>query len=282
MIGLGVLSWLLLWLAGAILTLNQVLHRHRKVEEDADAGTLKRRTFRAVRLPRHVFATAGTAGLLVLLVSSSPLLSLTALAGGAWLPFALRRRARERVVAQRREAWPDAIDSLASGVRAGLSLPEALADLGQRGPVPLQPAFGEFAADLRSEADFRLASDQLKLRLADPVADRVVESLRVARDVGGTDLGRLLRTLSTSIREESRLRAEVASRQSWTVNSARLAVVAPWLTLAVLALRPRTLIAYGSPTGAVVIAVAALTCAVAYRLMIRIGRLPVEERVLRR
>jgi tight adherence protein B len=282
MISFGALGWLLIWFAGAMLTLNQVLHRRRTVDEDAVPGTLKSRTSRAVRLPRHMFASAGAAGLLALLVTTSPLLILIALAGGAWLPFALRRRARERVAAQRREAWPDAIDSLASGVRAGLSLPEALADLGRRGPIPLQPAFREFAADLRSDADFGLASEQLKVRLADPVADRVVESLRVARDVGGTDLGRLLRTLSTSIREESRLRAEVASRQSWTINSARLAVVAPWLTLAVLALRPRTLVAYGSPAGAVVIAVAVLTCAVAYRLMIRIGRLPVEERVLRR
>ena len=38
--------------------------------------------------------------------------------------------------------------------------------------------------------------DRLKERLADPVADRIVEALRLAREVGGSDLGRLLRTLS--------------------------------------------------------------------------------------
>ena len=38
--------------------------------------------------------------------------------------------------------------------------------------------------------------DRLKDDLADPVGDRIVETLRVAREVGGTDLGRVLRTLS--------------------------------------------------------------------------------------
>ena len=46
---------------------------------------------------------------------------------GAYLPFAvLRGRARRR---QREfaEVWPEAVDNLASGIRAGLALPEALA-----------------------------------------------------------------------------------------------------------------------------------------------------------
>lgn len=38
---------------------------------------------------------------------------------------------------------------------------------------------------------------------------------------------------------------------------------------------------YNSPTGALVIGIGAVVCVVAYRVMLRIGRLPEPERVLR-
>jgi tight adherence protein B len=38
---------------------------------------------------------------------------------------------------------------------------------------------------------------------------------------------------------------------------------------------------YNSPTGAMILAAGAVVCVVAYRLMLRIGRLPRPERVLR-
>lgn len=179
------------------------------------------------------------------------------------------------------ELWPEAIDNLASAIRAGMSLPEALGRLGERGPEELRPAFAAFARDMAASGRFGEALDQLKERLADPVADRVCEALRIAREVGGTDLGRLLRTLSAFLRDEARTRAELQARQSWTVYAARLAVAAPWLVLALLATRPESIRAYDTPTGAMVLGAGGLACLVAYRLMVRIGRLPAEQRVLR-
>ena len=123
--------------------------------------------------------------------------------------------------------------------------------------------------------------DRLKERLSDPVADRLIESLRIAREVGGSDLGRLLRTLSAFLREDARTRAELETRQGWTVNAARLAVAAPWIVLAMLSTRPDSLQAYSRPAGVLVLAVGAGLTLVAYRLMVRIGRLPEEGRVLR-
>ena len=95
--------------------------------------------------------------------------------------------------------------------------------------------------------------DRLKDALADPVGDRVVESLRVAREVGGTDLGRLLSTLSAFLRDDARTRAELLARQSWSVNAARMAVAAPWLVLLLLATQRETLQAYDTPTGTVIL-----------------------------
>ncbi len=179
------------------------------------------------------------------------------------------------------EVWPEVLDHLSSGVRAGLSLPEAVGQLGERGPVELREPFTQFARDYRASGRFGECLDLLKDRLADPVADRIVEALRITRDVGGTDLGRLLRTLSTFLREDARTRGELEARQSWTVNGARLAVAGPWVVLGFLATRPETAAAYNTMAGAVVLAAGAACSAAAYQLMLRIGRLPEEERVLR-
>ncbi|MGH8776464.1 MAG: type II secretion system F family protein [Jiangellaceae bacterium] len=198
-----------------------------------------------------------------------------------WAPMALVRfRVRQRRN-ELRELWPDAVDNLASAVRAGLSLPEALTQLGGRGPEPLRRPFLLFGEDYRATGRFHDCLDRLKERLADPTGDRICESLRIAREVGGTDLGRLLRTLSSFLRDEARTRAELETRQGWVVNAARLAVAAPWLLLALLSLRTESIRAYNAPGGWVVLAVGAGLCVVAYRLMVRLGRLPEDGRVLR-
>ena len=119
-----------------------------------------------------------------------------------------------------------------------------------------------------------------KDRLADPVGDRVVEGLRIAREVGGGELGRLLRELSAYLRDDLRTRSELESRQAWTVNGARLAVAAPWLVLLLMSFQSDAIRRYGSPSGVVVLTVGAVACVAAYRLMMRIGRLPVERRIL--
>ena len=220
------------------------------------------------------------AAVLALLVTALPFAAgLAALAGGL-APFVVLRRhaaARRQAV---RAAWPDAVDGLVSAVRAGMSLPEAVGDLGRTGPEPLRAAFTVFAGEYRATGSFASSVDVLQDRLADPVADRVVAALRLAREVGGSELGAMLRTLSAMLRDEARTRSEILARQSWTIAAARLAVAAPWLTLALLCTRPEAAAAYSSAAGAGVLIVAALLSVIAYGVMMRIGRLPDDERML--
>jgi tight adherence protein B len=222
-----------------------------------------------------------SATLIMQVVTRTPPVALVFGVMGAYVPVvvvAARSRRRQREFA---DVWPEAVDNLASAVRAGLSLPEALASLGRRGPVPLRPHFEAFAADYQLTGRFGDSLDRLKERLADPVGDRVVEGLRVAREVGGGGLGLVLRNLSGFLRDDARTRSELESRQTWTVVGARLAVAAPWLVLLMLSFQRDVISRYSSPEGAVVLGVGGGLTLVAYRLMVRIGRLPVEGRVLR-
>lgn len=226
-------------------------------------------------------AAAGVAGACVaLLVMGSVPLAVGAGAAAGWVPRAVRRARIRRRARERAELWPDVVDNLASAVRAGLSLPDALIQIGERGPAALREPFLGFRRDYESSGRFHDALDRLKGELADPVGDRVVEALRIARDVGGGDLGRLLRTLSAFLREDARTRGEIASRQSWSVNGARLAVAAPWLVVLAMSTRPDVAARYTSAAGLVVLAGGAGVSAVAYRAMAAIGRLPAERRFL--
>ena len=135
--------------------------------------------------------------LIVLLATGTVTVSLVFGAFGFALPHAQVRRLAGRRRSDLREVWPEVVDNLSSAVRAGLSLPESLSALATRGPEVLRPPFARFAAEYRSTGRFGPCLDRLKGDLADPVGDRIVETLRVAREVGGSDLGRVLRTLST-------------------------------------------------------------------------------------
>ena len=198
----------------------------------------------------------------------------------AYLPIAVLRRRAARRLRDFAEGWPEAVDNLASAVRAGLSLPDAVAALGTNGPEALRADFAQFALDYQVTGRFGDCLDRLKDRLADPVGDRVVEGLRLAREVGGGDLGRLLRNLSGFLRDDARTRSELESRQAWTVNGARLAVAAPWIVLLLMSFQTTAIRHYASPGGVLVLGIGFAVCVLAYWAMMRIGRLPTEKRIL--
>lgn len=218
-------------------------------------------------------------GLLVLSLTGTWTIAACFAVFGAAVPWLLLSwQARRRSTALR-ELWPDAIDHARSAIRAGLTLPEALIQLGETGPEGLREPFQQFARDYRAGARFVDALDRLKARMADPVADRLVVSLRLTREVGGADIGRLLQTLSEFLRQDARIRAELEARQSWTVNAARLAVCAPWLVLLLLGTQPAAVAAYRSAAGGAVLLAGMVASVVCYRVMLRIGALPREKRV---
>jgi tight adherence protein B len=223
---------------------------------------------------------AVVAGAIVVIITGTGAIAACFAAFAFVLPLVVLRRLRRRRQVVLRELWPEAIDNLASAVRAGMSLPEGVSALAVRGPEPLRPPFARFSAAYRATGRFGACLDRLKDDLSDPVGDRICETLRVAREVGGNDVGGVLRTLSELLRSDARIRAELEARQGWVVNAARLAVAAPWLVLLLLSSQRSTVQAFDSAGGGLLLAIGAVVCVVAYRIMLKIGELPEERRVL--
>lgn len=223
-------------------------------------------------------ASAALIGSLLLAITGIPVVAALGTVAGAGAPLIwLNRRAAVRRQ-QLAAVWPDVVDHLIGALRAGLGLPDALAALAESGPVAVRPVFAQFADDYRRSGSWALALDRLKYRCADPTADRLCETLRLAREVGGTELVPVLKAFGGYLREDAATTAELRARQSWITNAARLGVVAPWIVLVLLSFRPEARVAYNSPTGVTIILIGAVLSIVAYQLMRRIARFRPEPR----
>ncbi|WP_244632007.1 MULTISPECIES: type II secretion system F family protein [unclassified Microbacterium] len=218
--------------------------RLTRLIEEAGLGALSSRT-----LVTAIVGAGAIAASVVWLITDLAVLALLAGTAGAAAPVMFLRGRRMRLRRLRRQLWPDVCDLLIASIRVGLSLPDAVATLAESAPTMLRPAFAVFARDLRASGRFETSVDRLKTSLADPIADRIIETLRMARQVGGTELIGVLRALSTSVRADAALRGEVEARQSWIRGAAVLGAVAPWVILTLLVLRPEGASAYGTPEG---------------------------------
>jgi tight adherence protein B len=233
----------------------------------------------AVGVPIAVSVLAGlVAAAIVFAVAPVPALALGAAGLGAAIPLAVLSARARGLRKTLRLAWPDLVDHLVSGIRAGLPLAEAVGALAEVGPAETRVAFRTFERRAMGSGNLASALDGLKADLADPIADRIVETLKMAREVGGSELPSVLRALATSLRADAAVRSEVEARQSWVRGAARLGVVAPWVVLLMLASRPEAAAAYNSPAGLVLLGVGLAVTVVAYRVMIALGRLPDERR----
>jgi tight adherence protein B len=240
----------------------------------------------APAIPPAVFvavsALLGVAvGALAIAATALPVLALLAGGFGALAPWSVagwRARARAKAL---RALWPEVVDHLVASVRAGQPLPDAIADLRLGGPAPFRPGFDLFHRRWQQTGTVGPALDALKAHFGDATADRLVEILRMAREVGGTELPVVLRDLAAALRQDLALRGEAEARQSWVTNAGKLGIAAPWVVLGMLTTREEAARAYNSPMGAVVILGALAVTAIAYRVMLAIGRLPEDQRWFR-
>ncbi|MFT4137036.1 type II secretion system F family protein [Microbacterium sp.] len=278
--------WGALLAAGILLAVSPWMwprqtQRERPARDGALGRLLQEAGFAHVAPGRLVAVSAGAgavaAAVAWLLTTLAAFAAVAAVAAAAAPALWLRGRA-QRLRRSRRALWPDVCDLLVASVRAGLSLPDAVSSLSVSAPPALRPAFALFAGDIAASGHFDSGILRLKTVLADPVADRIVETLRMARQVGGTELTGVLRALSASVRAEAALRAEVEARQSWIRGAAVLGVSAPWVILVLLSMRPEGAEAYSSVEGVALIVAGAAVSAFAFRLMLRIGRLPEPRR----
>lgn len=189
-----------------------------------------------------------------------------------------RRRATRRSKAQ--EAWPRMIEEIRILTGSlGRSIPQAVTDVGRRGPVELRPAFAAAQREWLLSTDFDRTLSVLKDRLADPTADAACETLLIAHELGGTDLDRRLAALAEDRIQDTQGRKDARAKQAGVRFARRFVLIVPiGMALAGMSVGNGRA-AYATALGQVLV-VSGIAMTVACWLWAgRIMRLPEEQRV---
>lgn len=176
--------------------------------------------------------------------------------------------------------WPKFLDSIHSLVWSGETLQEAIIESAKYAPLALKAAIHEFEVDHAGGLPFDQSLTNLKIRLANPAADRFVELTRMAQTSGGRGYLIALRKQSAQLRVENAVWAEIQAKQNWVLSTARLAILAPWLVLLLLGFRKETAEAFNTETGLAVLATGLFASLVAFKLIKAMGKLPTRQRIL--
>lgn len=153
-------------------------------------------------------------------------LSLGVFAGSFPVAAHRQRRRLRRTVAQ--EAWPRMIEEIRILTSSlGRSVPQALFEVGGRGPEEMRPAFAAAQREWRVSTDFARTVTVLKERLADPTADATLETLLVAHEIGGTDLDSRLRDLIDDRIQDVQGRKDARAKQAGVRFARRFVLIVP-------------------------------------------------------
>ena len=195
------------------------------------------------------------------------------------LPGILLNQRKTKIQDQKMRQWTLLIDDLTSGVRAGLTLSEALAQALQNCEEPLRLDFQEAILEMNRSGQVSKVISILKNQITDTVGVATLKLLQVVMKTGANDLATSLSILSNSSRENHNLIQELKAKQSWVLNGARISVISPWLVLLALWTQESVRNAYQNLIGQLILILVAAVGLFGYLVMKRIGRIEVFRRV---
>jgi len=155
-----------------------------------------------------LFASGMTALVFAVAGHAHPITGLVAAAIGATVPF-LWLRWREGAIASRfAEQLPDTVTMLANGVRAGLTLKQAVAQLVRDAPEPTAGELRPVERALSLGVTLDAALDELLRRRPSDDLGLLVSAMSLHAQIGG-NLARTLDSIAEALRERSRIQRDV-------------------------------------------------------------------------
>jgi tight adherence protein B len=227
-----------------------------------------------------VLFVVGALGAFVLFGAFLPALVAGCLA--ATMPVASYRHRRRVRLAAAADAWPRLLEELRLLTGSvGRSIPQALFEVGRRAPEEWRPAFVAAEREWLLTTDLARTTDLLKDHLADPAVDVVCETLLVAHEIGGADLGSRLSDLIDDRIVDLQGRKDAESRQSGVRFARRFVLLVPLgMTVAGLSIGTGRH-AYATAGGQVAVVIGLVAVAACWVWSGRLMRVPEPPRVFR-
>ena len=143
-------------------------------------------------------------------------------------------RQRKRFEAQ----LPDTLNLLATSLRAGYSLLQAVEAVGEEAPDPTRREFGRAIAEIRLGRQMDDAMSDIAQRMGSQDFDWTVLAINIQREVGG-NLAEVLQTTSETMVQRNRLRREMkALTAEGRISAIVLSVMPIFLFIAISFLNP--------------------------------------------
>ena len=152
---------------------------------------------------------------------------------GAFLPHTSIRYLRRRRLKRLEEQLVGGVQTLASGVRAGLNLAQSLQLVARDGPAPLRQEFAHLTREYEYGVSLDEAMSNAAARIGSSDFRLLFAALHTHRERGG-DLGETLDRIADSIREIQRLESQVQTLTAQGRATARWLGAMPVVILGIL------------------------------------------------
>lgn len=210
---------------------------------------------------------------LIGLASISPIwIVLAAFAGIATYALGARDRRRTRIEAQAL----DAIGLLASGLRAGYSVPQAITLVARHSPDPTAHEFAIAAQEVAIGVSLWEAVRRLAVRTANPDYELMAIIIHVQHEVGG-NLAQILDSVGSTVRERFELRRQVTALTAQQRLSSLILTVLPFALLAFLFVMDRSFVdpLVTQPIGRLLLALSGVMVLIGWTVMRSVSRVEV-------
>jgi tight adherence protein B len=182
------------------------------------------------------------------------------------LPWYLLRRRAEQRKERIEDQLADAMVSLSSAVRAGLSLPQAMEILSRQCPPPINQEFQQLYGEYQMGKTLEVCLKEAKARLESENFALFAAAVEASRQSGGR-LNETVERIAHSVRELQRLERKVQSETAHARKSAVYMALAPIFILALYYFAvdaESTARLFTEVPGQILLAVAALLNIIAY------------------
>lgn len=154
------------------------------------------------------------------------------------------------------EQLPDTLTAMANGLKAGLSLPQAVAQVADDMPAPTKEEFSEIRRSYEMGMPIEQAVDDARTRVRSRNFELAVTAFRVGKEQGG-NLAEVFDRIATSIREIWRLEEHIRTVSTEGRSSARFMTFMPGVFLVLLYFMDpeSTAMLFKDPVGLVILSV---------------------------
>ena len=193
------------------------------------------------------------------------------------LPNLLLKKKSEKIKELKMQQWLYFLDNMASATKAGFPIKESLAQALNSTEDPLKKDLFPALIEMNRSNQVSKVIPILKTNVTDEIGKNVVKIIELVHFLGASDFSKILSILSNSSREFHELISELKVKQTWVLNGAKIAIVAPWVVLLALWTQENVRDSYQTINGQIVLFLVALLGIAGYLVMQKIGSLEIRK-----